>query len=95
MFVLIVSNGYPTTESKRGIFAMDQAKALKTAGHKVAFIAMDLRSIRRRRPLGYQRLNVEGIDVFTVSLPLGRVSGRLPDAVAAAGIRFAYTKVVS
>lgn len=95
MFVLIVSNGYPTTESKRGIFAMDQAKALKTAGHKVAFIAMDLRSIRRRRPLGYQRLNVEGIDVFTVSLPLGRVSGRLPDAVAAAGIRFAYKKVVS
>lgn len=74
---------------------MDQAKALKTAGHKVAFIAMDLRSIRRRRPLGYQRLNVEGIDVFTVSLPLGRVSGRLPDAVAAAGIRFAYKKVVS
>ncbi len=95
MFILIVSNGYPTKEYKRGIFALDQAKALKAAGHKVALVALDLRSIRRRRALGYSRLSVEGIDVFSVSIPLGKVAGGLSDQVAKSALRSAYKKVVA
>lgn len=95
MFILIVSNGYPTKEYKRGIFALDQAKALKAAGHKVALVALDLRSIRRRRALGYSRLSVEGIDVFSVSIPLGKVAGGLSDKVAQSALRSAYKKVVA
>lgn len=94
MFVLIVSNGYPTKEYKRGIFALDQAKALKAVGHKVALIALDLRSLRRKRSLGSAILTVDGIDVFSVSIPLGKVPGGLSDRVAAAAIRSAYKKVV-
>ncbi len=95
MFILIVSNGYPTKEYKRGIFALDQAKALKAAGHKVALVALDLRSIRRRRALGYSRLSVEGIDVFSVSIPLGKVAGGLSDNVAKSALRSAYKKAVA
>ena len=95
MFILIVSNGYPTKEYKRGIFALDQAKALKAAGHKVAMVALDLRSIRRRRALGYSRLSVEGVDVFSVSIPLGKVAGGLSDKVAKSALRSAYKKAVA
>ncbi len=93
MFILIVANGYPTKEYKRGIFALDQAKALKSAGHKVAMIALDLRSIRRRRALGYRRLTVDGVDVFSVSVPLGKVADELSDKAARHAMRSAYHKV--
>ena len=95
MFILIVSNGYPTKQYKRGIFAMDQAKALKSAGHKVALIALDLRSIRRKRKLGYERLTVDGIDVFSVSFPLGRVPSGLSERVSRAALRSAYRRAAA
>lgn len=95
MFILIVSNGFPTEEYKRGIFAMDQAKALKAAGHKVALAALDLRSVRRKRPLGYRRLEVEGIPIFSVSIPLGKVAGGLSDRVAQSALRSVYKKITA
>ena len=94
MFILIVDNGYPTKEDTRGIFSLDQAKALKSMGHKVVMVALDLRSIRRKRRLGYRKLSVEGIDVFSVSFPLGKVPAVLSETVSKAAFGSAFKRVV-
>lgn len=78
MYVCIVSRAYPTVKYPLyGIFEFDQAKALKTAGCKVIFLSVDLRSIRRFRKWGKYHVVKEGIDVYNISFPLGRVSGKV------------------
>lgn len=78
MFVLIVARGYPTKNHPlHGIFEYDQAKALQRAGHKVVFISLDLRSIRRKRKLGKSFLIIDGFDIFNISFPIGNVPPHL------------------
>lgn len=74
MFSLILSGSYPTKKCPmNGIFAFDQAKALKKNGCKVVFAAIDLRSVRRLRPWGFEQLQLHGIDVRAINIPLGRI----------------------
>lgn len=71
MYVLIIARGAPDERHPvNGIFEYDQARALTRAGCRVVFAALDLRSFRRRRALGFSRALREGIPVFTASLPL-------------------------
>ena len=74
MRIFIVARGYPTKENPiLGIFEFNQAKALKAMGHEVIYIAVDLRSIRRKRKLGYKSFIKEGINIEEISAPIGAV----------------------
>ncbi|NLV58446.1 MAG: glycosyltransferase family 4 protein, partial [Clostridiales bacterium] len=74
MKVFVVSEGYPEpSNTNLGIFAWDQAKALKAIGVDVAFLVLDCRSIRRWRRWGYQHFMAEGIPVFRIDVPLGKI----------------------
>lgn len=74
MRIFIVARGYPTKENPiLGIFEFNQAKALKARGHEVIYIVVDLRSIRRKRKLGYRSFIKEGINIEEISVPIGAV----------------------
>ncbi len=78
MYVLVVSRGVPSSSDPlRGVFELDQAKALQKGGHRVVVAALDARSARHRRPLGTHVTSVDGVDVVRLDLPLGRVPARL------------------
>lgn len=84
MYVLIVSRGVPgPSDPLRGVFELDQAKALQNAGHRVVIAALDARSVRHRRPMGVRVTTVDGVDVVRLDVPLGRVPARLDHAVHA------------
>ena len=68
MYVCIVASAFPTVKYPlSGIFELDQAKALKTAGCKVVLLTVDLRSIRRLRRWGIYHAIREGIDIYNIS----------------------------
>ena len=65
MRILVAASGYDSWEKHEvNIFALDQAKALRGAGHDVRFAAVDTRSIRHSRPWGYYRYTLDGIPVY-------------------------------
>ena len=85
MHILIVARGCPNHEyPMNGIFEFDQAKALASIGHKVSYLSIDTRSLRRKRSLGFRSFSKDGVDVFGIDLPLGRIPLRLERAI---GIR--------
>lgn len=75
MKVLVVARGYPQPHNNMlGMFELDQAIALKNAGHQVAYAAVDIRSIRRKRKLGYNHFtDPNGIEVFEMNWPVGGI----------------------
>lgn len=90
MHILVLSNNIPSENIIGGIFAFDQAKALAAYGHKVTFAVVDLRSIRRKRKLGLQHYNKEGIEVFSIAVPVGAVPPALMDAIGKWALRRLY-----
>lgn len=90
MHILVLSNNIPSENIIGGIFAFDQAKALARYGHKVTFAVVDLRSIRRKRKLGLQHYNKEGIEVFSIAVPVGAVPPALMDAIGKWALRRLY-----
>ena len=94
MYVLITSRGYPTNKAKmNGIFEFDQAKALQSAGCKVIFAAVDLRSIRRWRKWGFEHLFKDGVEIYAINIPLGRVPRPLLSFFGKWGIKKLYNKI--
>lgn len=74
MKILFVARGYPKPENKMlGLFERDQALAMKKLGHDVAYAVLDMRSIRRKRKLGYVHYCDSGIPVYEMNIPLGNV----------------------
>ena len=74
MRIFIIARGYPTKDNPLlGIFEFDQAKALKNKGHEVIYITVDLRSLRRKRKLGYNSFVKDGINIEEISMPVGAV----------------------
>lgn len=74
MNVLIIARGYPTNKYKmNGIFEFDQAKALVEAGHNVFYAAIDLRSLRRWRKWGIERKSIDGVNIYAINIPCGRI----------------------
>ncbi len=70
-------NRYPLN----GIFELDQAQALASIGHKVVLAAVDLRSIRRRRSWGIKRELRNGVHVYEINIPVGRVPQGMYDLI--------------
>lgn len=78
MKVFVISEGFPElNKSNVGIFAWDQAKALKANGLDVAFLVLDCRSIRRWRRWGSRSVESESIPVFRMDVPLGKMPDKL------------------
>ncbi|MDN5976320.1 glycosyltransferase [Acidipropionibacterium jensenii] len=95
MFVLVVSRGAPSdSDPLRGIFELDQARALQDAGCRVVLAALDVRSVRHRRPMGVHVTSVDGIDTVRLDLPLGRMPARLDHAAHARAMKRLWTAVV-
>ena len=70
MRILIAGRGYSDREKEAlGIFEMDQLRALRAAGHDVRFAAVDTRSARHPRPMGFREFRYGGIQVYYESLP--------------------------
>lgn len=95
MYVLFVTMGYPTLRYVgHGIFEFDQAKALTNLGCKVIYASIDVRSIRRWRKWGYERKNIDGIDIYGINIPLGRVPQKLRDKVSILALNYLYNKII-
>lgn len=76
-FVVVVTRGLPSPSSPLlGRFELDQALALRAAGHRVVLASLDVRSARRRRRLGLSTATVDGVDVVQYSVPLGALPVR-------------------
>jgi len=94
MYVLIITNGYPTMAYPgNGIFEFDQAKALQVAGCKVIFAGVDLRSIRRWRKWGFEHLFKGGVEIYALNIPVGRVPHTLLSYIGKWGIQRLYKKI--
>jgi len=95
MFILVVSRGYAEKNNPMlGIFEMDQALALQKCGHKVILVSIDLRSIRRKRKLGFTHLHKKEIEVYNFSFPLGRVPAQILLWIGRIGIRKLYKRIL-
>lgn len=91
MKVLICSAGYNSpTKNTVGIFQLDQAKALKEYGHDVRIATLDLRSLRRWRSFSSYSFIQDGIPVFTVNRPCGRVPAFIINSVGKRAARKAF-----
>ena len=90
-FILEVSWGCPTEEYPlNGLFQFDQARALHNAGKDIVFLALDLRSFRKKRKWGYNRFVKENIQVCEYNFPCGP----LPPAIKYAIQDFAFKKAI-
>lgn len=74
MRIYIVSRGYPSEKFvTHGIFEFDQAKALAANGHQVIYIALDMRSFRRKRKLGRESFIKDGVQIESINIPCGKM----------------------
>jgi glycosyltransferase involved in cell wall biosynthesis len=95
LYVMIISRGYPTNEYKmNGIFEFDQAVALAKAGCKVVFAAIDVRSIRRWRKWGIKRHEVQGVNVYIINIPCGRLPKVIMHKVMSRGLSILYKLIL-
>lgn len=95
MLTFLLSRGVPTEKySTNGVFEFDQAKALVQSGCEVVFLALDLRSIRRTRPWGYQSYTKDGVPVRVLSLPLGNLPKKIFYKLGMWGLEKLYGKAV-
>lgn len=91
MKVLIVARGYPTEKYKmNGIFEFDQAKALVESGIDVTYAAIDVRSIRRRRKWGLEVKTIDGVKIYALNLPLGRIPKIILRVISKLGLDYLY-----
>lgn len=85
MKILFVTSIYPSDkESVAGIFIHQQAKALKKLGVDVDVLLVDVRSIRKRRTIGFSEYIYGQIKVYRYSLPCGPLPYILDRAIKVA-----------
>jgi glycosyltransferase involved in cell wall biosynthesis len=95
MYIMIISRGYPTNKYKmNGIFEFDQAKALAKAGCKVVLAAVDVRSIRRWRKWGLERREIEGVNVYVLNIPGGRLPKVILHKITSIGLSILYKLIL-
>jgi len=94
MKVLVVSGGYPSKKNPiNHIFIHNQVKALQKRGIDISVLEIDVRSIRRKRKLGFFRDGFEGVTVYRMAIPCGPVPYLLP-LLAKISVNYAFKKIV-
>ena len=95
MYILIVTNGFPSDQNRGlGIFEFDQSKALAKIGCKVIIAAIDVRSIRRWRKWGIECHNKDGVQVYIINIPGGRLPLRWMTKLSSWGLNILYDRIV-
>ena len=96
MFVVEVSYGCPSEKyPTNGNFQFDQASALKAIGEKIVFIAIDMRSIRKKRRLGLYEHEKSGIPIVEYSFPFGPIMPKLRTKLSIHGFKRALNLVIN
>lgn len=91
----MLARGYPTNAyPMNGIFEFDQAKALADLGHEVTFGALDLRSIRKKRPLGFERTEKQGVKIIALNLPIGNLGKNFTQKIRISALGKLFNKMV-
>ena len=91
MYILLIAGSYPSDKYPlNGIFEFDQAKALAETGCKVVFAAIDLRSVRRWRKWGIEHFCKEGVEVYTINIPLGKIPHIVLSHTGKAAVKILY-----
>lgn len=94
MKILFYTNVYPDEEgSLGGIFIHNQAMALQKAGHNIAVLFIDFRSLRKKRKFAFSEYVLEGIKVYRYAFPCGPVFP-LIDAVGTMLTENTYKRVI-
>lgn len=95
MKVMMVSQGYPSEKyPMNGIHEFAYAKALKKQGIDVFVVALDMRSIRRIRKLGYEEKNIDGIRTYAYNMPVGGINAVLEGKFAKISMDKIYRKIL-
>lgn len=95
MHILVIGDIHIGKDKLIGVFQYDQAKALAAAGLRVTYFAIDLRSIRRKRHLGYTHGVSDNVEWHLLSLPVGNVPSWLFDKAGIIALKWLYNKVFS
>jgi glycosyltransferase involved in cell wall biosynthesis len=94
MRILILSNDYPNeTNPIPSVFVHNQAKALQARGTDVAVLVFDLRSVRRKRKLGFGKYTYEGIPVYRYAIPCGPIPCLL-EILSLVAVKLGFRKVI-
>lgn len=94
MNILIISRGYPSENYKtNGIFEFDQAKALVEAGHNVIYAAIDMRSFRRKRKIGFESKKKDGVQIEAINIPCGRIPKYILNAIRIYAFKKIYKRI--
>lgn len=94
MRIAIVGRGVPLPGTNNpGIFEFDQAKALAAAGQDVVYLAVDLRSLRRKRRFGVTHGELDGVPWHNISWPVGAVPMGLLCRIGGIAARHLFRKV--
>lgn len=73
MRILVVGRALPSKENNMlGTFEFEQAQMLASEGHEVFYTSIDLRSIRHWRKFGASLDLIDGVNVYTLNIPIGR-----------------------
>lgn len=95
MKIIIIARGYPTNRyPMNGIFEYDQAKALVGEGHKVIYLALDLRSIRRKRKIGIESFIRDGINIECINIPCGKLHKVILRTIRFLALKYLYNYVL-
>jgi L-malate glycosyltransferase len=95
MYILIIAENYPANRwPLLGIFEFDQAQALVNLGHKVVFVSIDMRSIRRWRKWGISNFLKSGVEVYNLSIPLGKLPWWILHYFGILGLLYLYNKIM-
>lgn len=96
MKVMIVSRGYPSEDyPANGNHEYDYAIALRKYGLDVFVVALDVRSIRRKRTFGYGKREVLGIPTYTVDLPGGAIPQQILGRIGLRGLNRIYKDILA
>lgn len=96
MKIYVISRGYPSERYvTNGIFEFDQAKALASLGNEVVFLALDLRSFRRKRAFGRESFQKNGVNIEAVNIPCGKLPKKMLFAVRAKALSSLYRQCVA
>ncbi|SCY10784.1 Glycosyltransferase involved in cell wall bisynthesis [Lachnospiraceae bacterium XBB2008] len=94
-YILEVSWGCPSEKYPiHGVFQFDQAYALREAGERVVFLALDLRSIRRWRKWGVNRATYRNIPVYEYNFPCGPMPPAIKYRIQDHGFKKAIRAIV-
>lgn len=73
MRVWVIGRAIPTKKNNMaGSFELEQAQMLARHGCEVYYLVLDIYSIRRRK-LGLVKREIDGVNVITLSFPIGRL----------------------